>query len=231
VEADPVPDAVRPTASASESELRAALVRSIARVHARGWCEATAGNFSAVATRDPLRLLVTPSGVDKGGLAPGDFVTVDARGEASSRSAGRPSAEVGLHVALVEEAGAGAVFHTHSPWATLLGERFLAAGGIRLGGYEMLKALAGRTSHDQEHHLPILANTQDLPALAARVRGLVRAEPGLCGFLVAGHGLYAWGGGIDEAARHLEALEFLLGLVGRRARLDPFPVPAPQEIP
>jgi methylthioribulose-1-phosphate dehydratase len=229
VEVDLVPDAVRPTSNASEHELRVALVRAIARVHARGWCEATAGNFSAVAGRDPLRVLVTPSGVDKGRLAPADLLTVGASGQPSSPPAGRPSAELTLHLALVEEAGAGAVFHTHSPWATLLGERFLGAGGIRLSGYEMLKALAGTTSHDQEHHLPILANSQDLAALAERVRGIVRERPARCGFLLAGHGLYAWGGNVDEAERHVEALEFLLGLVGRRARLEPFPVPAPLE--
>ena len=29
------------------------------------------------------------------------------------------------------------------------------------------------------------------------------------GFLIAGHGLYAWGRNIDEARRHVEGLEFL----------------------
>ena len=47
---------------------------------------------------------------------------------------------------------------------------------------------------------------------------LVRARPGLPGFLIAGHGLYAWGATLADAWRHLEALEFLLELTGRLSR-------------
>jgi len=32
----------------------------------RGWALGTSGNFSASVNRDPLRLAITPSGVDKG---------------------------------------------------------------------------------------------------------------------------------------------------------------------
>jgi methylthioribulose-1-phosphate dehydratase len=229
VEADPVPQAVRPTPIASERELRDALVAVVARIHARGFCDATSGNFSAVAGREPLRLLVTPSGVDKGRLAAADLLSVDSTGEPAAGCARRPSAEVRLHLVLAEEAGAGAVLHTHSPWGTLLGERFLGAGGLTLRGYEMLKALDGVRSHEQEYFVPVVPNSQDLSALAERVRGLVRAHRAARGFLIAGHGLYAWAGDVDGALRHLEALEFLLGLVGRRVGLDPFPVSPPQE--
>jgi methylthioribulose-1-phosphate dehydratase len=31
------------------------------------------------------------------------------------------------------------------------------------------------------------------------------------GYLIAGHGLYAWGRDIAEARRHLDAFEFMLG--------------------
>ena len=31
------------------------------------------------------------------------------------------------------------------------------------------------------------------------------------GYLIAGHGLYAWGRDISEARRHLDAFEFMLG--------------------
>ena len=33
----------------------------------------------------------------------------------------------------------------------------------------------------------------------------------LWGYLIDGHGLYAWGRDMAEARRHLEAFEFLLG--------------------
>jgi hypothetical protein len=38
--------------------------------HQRGWSLATSSNYSVVTGRDPLRLLVTCSGLDKGRLTP-----------------------------------------------------------------------------------------------------------------------------------------------------------------
>lgn len=34
-------------------------------IHRRGWCDGTGGNFSCVKQRQPLQLLMAPSGVDK----------------------------------------------------------------------------------------------------------------------------------------------------------------------
>jgi methylthioribulose-1-phosphate dehydratase len=41
------------------------------------------------------------------------------------------------------------------------------------------------------------------------VEALFDAGP-LSGYLIAGHGLYAWGRDLAEARRHLEAFEFML---------------------
>ena len=40
------------------------------RFYARGWVLGTSGNFSAVVSRDPLRLAITASAVHKGELLP-----------------------------------------------------------------------------------------------------------------------------------------------------------------
>ena len=40
----------------------------------RGWSVGTSSNYSVVIQREPLELLVTASGKDKGRLARGDFV-------------------------------------------------------------------------------------------------------------------------------------------------------------
>ena len=56
--------------------------------------------------------------------------------------------------------------------------------------------------------VPVLANTQDMPELAARVETLLDQQP-MWGYLIDGHGLYAWGRTMAEARRHLEAFEFL----------------------
>ena len=39
----------------------------------------------------------------------------------------------------------------------------------------------------------------------------VFTQPNQWGYLIAGHGLYAWGRDISEARRHLDAFEFMLG--------------------
>jgi methylthioribulose-1-phosphate dehydratase len=105
--------------------------------------------------------------------------------------------------------------HTHSVWATILSDAFAEAGGLRIAGWEMLKGLAGVRSHRHEEWVPILENSQDMPALALTLAEVLRAQPALHGFLLRGHGLYTWGQSLAEARRHVEILEFLLEVTGR----------------
>src|SRR2546430_4304237 len=60
--------------------------------YARGWVLGTSGNFSAVISREPLRLAITSTGLDKASLAPQQFLEMD---EAANvvRGDGRSSAE------------------------------------------------------------------------------------------------------------------------------------------
>ncbi len=198
------------------------LIRYGTRIHSLGWCSATAGNFSVTLSREPLELLVTRSGFDKGRMDPADLLAVGADGRPVNGETARPSDETPLHLAIVRETGAGAVFHTHSVWGTLLGERFLARRGFTLSGYEMLKAIRGIDSHREALYVPVVENSQDLQSLSAEVTRLLRERPGLFGFLIAGHGLYAWGRDLEEAGRHLEGFEFLFELAGRRIPLAAF---------
>lgn len=190
--------------------------------HHRGWSLATSSNYSVVTGRDPLRLLVTCSGFDKGRLTPEQFVIVGEDGK-SVRDLGRkPSAEVLLHVALARGAAAGSVLHTHSIWGTLLSEAGAAHGYLEISGYEMLKALAGIATHEVTVRVEIFPNTQDMSDFACRVEKRL-CDPGRpplgCAFLIAGHGLYAWGKDLTEARRHIEALEFLFEVAARKSRL------------
>ncbi len=198
------------------------LCRTISALHARGWCQGTSGNFSVTLERDPLRLLITPSGMDKGQVAPEDLVTVGADGQLAGPHSARPSAETLLHCALAEVAGAGAVLHVHSVANTLLSEHFAAQGGFTMAGYEMLKGLEGVQSHEARVFVPVLANRQDMVALSGEVRSLLAARPGLHGFLLAGHGLYTWGAALEQARRQVEIFEFLFECLGRRTRFAPF---------
>jgi len=188
--------------------------------HDRQWVLGTSGNFSAVLTREPLRLAITCSGIDKGTLAARHVVQVDESGaaiDASGNGPGRPSDETRLHLALVRALGAGAVIHTHSVWATLASNTHFIFVVNRKTAYEMLKGLRGVRTHEHEEWLPIIENSQDMAALSRDVEESLQEHPDAHGFLLRRHGLYTWGTDLAEAKRHVEILEFLLEVTGRQA--------------
>ena len=201
---------------------RESLCRVVRDLGAQGWCQGTAGNFSVVLSREPVRLLMSPSGVDKRHIVPGDFLMIEAGGEAWPREAGKPSAETKIHLRLVSQVHASAVLHVHSVSNTLLGEHFMSQGGFHLRGYEMLKGLEGIGTHEAEVFVPVLRNRQDMEELSEEVGRLLDERPGLHGFLLAGHGLYTWGDSLEQAQRHVEIFEFLFECAARRTRFEPF---------
>ncbi len=202
-----------PSANDGFRATAAALAEAGRAFYARGWVLGTSGNFSAVLRREPLRLAITASGLDKSGLSPEDFLEIDQDAK-QVRGSGKPSVEALLHLTIARARGAAAVLHTHSVWSTVLSAES-AAGGIAIEGYEMLKGLAGVHTHEHREFLPILENSQDMPSLARKLDATLERNSTSHGFLLRGHGLYTWGGSLSEARRHVEILEFLLEVVGR----------------
>jgi methylthioribulose-1-phosphate dehydratase len=198
----------------SLSELAPRLADTGRELYTRGWALGTAGNFSAVVRKEPLVLAISRSGVDKGRIAAADFIEVDGRGLPLEADA-KPSDETIVHLAVVQERGAGSVLHTHSVWNTLLSEAAGDAGAIEIAGYEMLKGLAGVRTHEHRERVPVVENTQDYARMARDVRSALARHPPAHGLLLRGHGLYTWGRDLDEARRHVEVLEFLFECEGR----------------
>jgi len=179
----------------------------------RGWVPATSGNFSV---RAGGSIFITSTGLDKGTLAPDDLLEIDMEGRAVA-GRGKPSAETGLHTVIYSERPeARAILHVHTIWNTLLSSMFAPTGYVLLEGYELLKGLSGVTTHEHQERVPILANTQDYVVLADRLTQVLRQNPRAHGALLSRHGLYTWGDSVAEARRHLEALEFLFEVEGRR---------------
>jgi methylthioribulose-1-phosphate dehydratase len=172
----------------------------------RGWCRATSGNFSS--RIDDSHCLITRSGRDKSRLKDEDLMVCTLDGRAVDPTQ-HPSAETPVHTSLYRlDDSIGAVLHTHSVNATLLSLQ--NDGALTIRGYEMQKALAGVTSHEQASVVPIFANDQDMVALGGRIVAAWSAgQIAVPGFLIAGHGLYAWGRDLAEAQRHTEGFEFL----------------------
>ena len=178
-------------------------VRELAQL---GWTPATSSNFSE--RLDDRHAAITVSGRDKGKLTEADIMVVDFDGKAVG-SEHRPSAETLLHTQLYRRfADVGCILHTHSRNQTVASRLFAADGHVRLADYELLKAFRGNETHDTTLDLPVLPNSQHMPTLAAQVETLLDTGP-MWGYLIDGHGLYAWGRSMAEARRHLEAFEFL----------------------
>ena len=181
--------------------------------YTRGWVPATSGNFSM---RAGSRILITPSGLDKGRLTRDDLLEVDRQGHAVNGK-GKPSAETGLHLVLYQALPrAHSIVHVHTVWNTLLSARFAGQGEVSLEGYEILKGLSGVATHDHVERIPILKNSQDYAALCRDLAAALEKYPGTHGVLLSRHGLYTWGQSVAEARRHLEVMEFLFEVEGRR---------------
>ena len=172
--------------------------------HGRGWVPATGGNFSARLSSE--QVLITASGWHKGELTADGFLVAGLDGKPidSSRKA---SYETLLHMQLYRhDAAIGGVLHTHSIANTVLSRRL---SEVRLAGYELLKLLPGINTHDAEVSVPVFANDQDIARLAARIDQHMKQHPETPAYLIAGHGLYAWGADVAQARHRVEALEFM----------------------
>jgi len=189
-------------------ELAWLLIGNIRELAQAGWTPATSSNFSH--RLDDHHAAITVSGRDKGRLVEDDIMVVDFDGRAVGRPL-RPSAETLLHTQLYRRyPEIGCVLHTHSPVQTVASRLYAGAGHVRLEGYELLKAFHGNSTHETAVDVSVFANTQDMDVLAAQVDALLDRQA-MWGYLIDGHGLYAWGRDMAEARRHLEAFEFLLG--------------------
>lgn len=173
--------------------------------HSRGWVPATGGNFSA--RLDAERVLITASGNHKGELSEAHFLlaTLDGKPLEAARKA---SYETLLHMQIYQRvAEAGAVLHTHSTANTVLSRRFEQ---ITLSNYELLKVLPGAPDPQAQVSIPVFANDQDIARLSATVDAHMVKLPATPAYLIAGHGLYAWGRDVAEARHRVEAIEFML---------------------
>ena len=100
----------------SEAQLRADIVEVGRRLYARGYTASNDGNISV--RLDGARLLMTPSGVCKGFMAPEMMCITDLEGRklAGDRE---PSSEMQMHLEVYRQRpDARAVVHAHPPIAT-----------------------------------------------------------------------------------------------------------------
>ena len=185
-------------------------------LYGRGWSPATSSNYSI--RIDANHCALTSSGKHKGELTPADILVVNMAGEAQTD--GKPSAETLLHTQLYQrDASIGAVLHTHSPVGVVLSQIW-PDDVLTLQGWELQKAFAGETTHEDAVHFPIFANDQNITRLAANVEQHMQNAGQGHAYLIRGHGVYCWGKDLDACMRNLEAVDFLLHCELERIRLS-----------
>ncbi|WP_138750998.1 methylthioribulose 1-phosphate dehydratase [Paenibacillus sinopodophylli] len=181
----------------------------------RGWFPGTSGNLSIRVgdfQPDDFQFAVTASGKDKTVHTPEDYLFVDQDGKPCESTRLKPSAETLIHCEIYKLTGAGAIFHIHSVFNSVISEYFWDRKSVPVDGVELIK---GFNIWDEEAHIdiPIVSNFAHIPSIVPEItERIVKHIPGV---LLRKHGIYAWGANAFEAKRHLEAFEFIFEYVYR----------------
>jgi L-fuculose-phosphate aldolase len=179
-----------------ERERVAAAARRLA---AGGLVAGTAGNLSE---RAGELVAVTPTGARLEKVTATDVAVVDLAGEQRDGELA-PTSELGLHLGIYRRYEAGAVVHTHAPFATALA---CVLEELPVIHYQML-ALGGAV-----RVAPYA--TFGTPELAELTLG---ALEGRSAALMANHGAIAYGPDLDVAMQQTELLEWACELYWRAA--------------
>jgi L-fuculose-phosphate aldolase len=182
-------------------KLREDVAAACRRLAADGLVHATAGNVSA---REGDLIAITPTGARLEELGADEVAVVDRAG-AQVDGPLAPTSELELHLGVVERFGAGAVVHTHAPFATALS---CVLDAVPLVHYEMLM-LGG----------PVRVApyaTFGTPELAA---GVLDALDGRTAALMANHGAISWGADLAGALAATEVLEWACAVYWRACQV------------
>jgi L-fuculose-phosphate aldolase len=181
--------------------LREDVAAACRRLAADGLVHATAGNVSVLGGD---LIAVTPTGARLEELRARDVAVVDRSG-ALVEGPLAPTSELELHLGVYDRFGAGAVIHTHAPFATALS---CVLDEVPLVHYEMLM-LGG----------PVRVApyaTFGTPELAA---GVLDALEGRTAALMANHGAVTWGADLAGALAATEVLEWACAVYWRACQV------------
>jgi L-fuculose-phosphate aldolase len=161
-------------------------------MYGRGLVVACEGNLSA--RLDPERILVTPTGVCKGHLAPEDLLVTDPSG-AVMFGTGRPSSEILMHLLFYTlRPDVHAVCHAHPPTAT----------GFAAAGRAMEEAVLPEVVMDLGH-IPLAP--YGTPGTWELSKGLEPLIPKHDAILLENHGVVTCGQDLTTAYQRMETVE------------------------
>jgi len=176
----------------SEIQVRRAICEVGQKLYDKGFVAANDGNISVRINEN--QIIVTPTGVSKGGMTPESLVKMDLKGNIIGGK-GRPSSEVKMHIQVYKiNPSINAVVHAHPPLATAfavaripLERPIIAEAVVNLGIVPVADfALPG----SQEVPDSIKPYVKDYNAV-----------------LLANHGLLTWGENLEQAFFRHESVE------------------------
>jgi L-fuculose-phosphate aldolase len=177
---------------ASPFTMKKALVDYGRRLYEQGMIAGTDGNLSV--RLDDDRIMVTPSGLPKGRLAPEDMVLVDINGK-HLQGAHRASAELAMHLLVYRRrSDVNACIHAHPPHATAF-----AVAGIQLE-QDVLPEVVVTVGR-----IPLTDYAG--PATEEVPRSIEPFVDNSNAFMLRNHGLLTVGGSIEEAFNRHEVVE------------------------
>lgn len=184
-----------PMTSADLDPARRDVIDVARRMHDSGLVTGTSGNVSC---RSGDVIVITPSGIAYADLRPADLPVVSVDGQVLSTDTPPPSSEVPLHLGIYRTTDAGAVVHTHSPWATAFG---LVRDELPAVHYA-IRALGG----------PVRVAGYATFGSAALAEEVSAALSGRRAALMRNHGAVAIGDSVGQAMENAEKLEWLCQL-------------------
>ena len=176
---------------------RAEVVEFARRMSGEGLVSGTSGNVSR---RSGGRIAITPRNRSYETLSPDDVALVDFEGRPVG---GRwpASTETPMHLAVYRAFAAGAVVHTHSPFATVIGTVAQELPAIH---YEIV-VLGG----------PVRVAPYHVFGSDELARAVAEAGAGRSGVILGNHGAITWGADLAEAYHRSVKLEWLAALYWR----------------
>lgn len=169
---------------------KADLTFTIRRLYGRGLVSGVGGNASVLLPSNE-RILITPAGFFKGGVAVGDLVSVSLEGDVVGK--GKPSSELQTHLAAYRARDdVRAVVHGHPP----------SAVGLITAGVEI-------PCMTPEHAVMVKRlEVVDFAAPGAEGARAVKGRLKRCDVVgIRNHGFFSLGADLHDAASRLEVLE------------------------
>jgi L-fuculose-phosphate aldolase len=173
-------------------QTKSEMVEMARRLYQRDHIGAAEGNLS-VRLSDG-RIMITPSGANKGYMKPEDLVICDSAGK-KLQGVGRPSSEIKLHIAIYNwRPDIVAICHAHPLYATAF-----SAARIALDRCILPEVVATLGAVPLAHYGP--PGTSDLPETLASLVDRYDA------FLLEAHGVLTLGKSIEDAFNKIEIVE------------------------